>query len=90
VRDLFCTRRGRSLTDNRRAQFESRLKLWNFRKYLNGDGAWRYVADRISKRESQGRRSRVIVSGIAYDDEKVRREIARCRPCTLVKVDEGT
>ena len=51
--------------------------------------AWRCVGHRIAERERQGKKSKVVIDGIVYDERNVAKEIGRNQPSTLEKVQQG-
>lgn len=65
-----------------KAQYETRLKKWKFRKYAKKD-EWRTL-DRVLKvRKAQGKDTEVVLYGERVTPEKVRKEIMRHRFHTI-------
>ncbi|KAK8118210.1 uncharacterized protein PG998_006491 [Apiospora kogelbergensis] len=57
-------------------EYESRFKSWGF--YLNNPmSTKKYITHRVEKRKRQGKRSTVVVAGIQWSDEKLKKEICR-------------
>ncbi|KAK8070264.1 ankyrin [Apiospora phragmitis] len=56
--------------------YQSRLKSWGF--FRNNPKATRnYITHRVEKRQSQGKKSVVVVTGIQWSDQKIRKETCR-------------
>lgn len=86
--DVMAALKDKGFTASR-AQYEWRLKQWNFRQNLPGD-AWKYVRHTIAKRKREGKESEVIVAGARVPPAKVQRRIynAGLLP-TLARVYQG-
>jgi hypothetical protein len=61
---------------NSKAQYEQQFKIWDFRKNLSR-GDWHFVGHRLTKREGEGRKSKVYFNGNPLSDKKVKREVSR-------------
>ncbi|KAI3324108.1 ankyrin repeat-containing domain protein [Xylariaceae sp. AK1471] len=61
-----------------KAQFETRLKKWEFRKYANS-GVWQTLSRVTEGRHAQEKESHVFFRGKPWSQKKVRKEIARYR-----------
>jgi hypothetical protein len=59
-----------------KAQYETRLKKWGFRKYANKD-QWNSIFQTLCIRESQGKESEVFFRGEVLDGEKIEKERRR-------------
>ncbi|KAE9576405.1 hypothetical protein CGMCC3_g7478 [Colletotrichum fructicola] len=77
-----------------KAQLEYKLKTWGFRKKIpkkKSDDIWQYVGHRIEKRKRQDNKdSDVFLNGRLLDPAKVRKEINRHQPRSLVKLKQLT
>ncbi|KAI0535179.1 hypothetical protein GGR58DRAFT_519644 [Xylaria digitata] len=62
-----------------KAQLEYKLKQWRFRRNMNKE-AWNFVRHKISRRERDGKKSNVILSGIQLRTETVSKETWRNGP----------
>ncbi|TGJ81565.1 hypothetical protein E0Z10_g7206 [Xylaria hypoxylon] len=63
--------------DKKPNQYEYRLKTWGIKKNAPKD-VWPYVAHRIQKRKQKGKRSKVMLYGVAVPEERLRKETQRC------------
>ncbi|TGJ78998.1 hypothetical protein E0Z10_g9766 [Xylaria hypoxylon] len=70
--------RGNGLNASK-AQLEYKLRQWRFRQKMNKE-AWNFVRHRISRRERDGKKSAVILSGVKLRPEVIRKETLRNRP----------
>lgn len=61
---------------NSKAQYERRLKQWDFRKYFKA-AEWKGIDHRVNKRKREGKESEVYKDGILVPKEKIRKEVAR-------------
>lgn len=70
-------------------EYESRFKSWGF--YLNNPmSTKKYITHRVEKRKRQGKRSTVVVAGIQWSDEKLKKEICRNFYSTQEKLRDRT
>jgi hypothetical protein len=61
---------------------EYKLKQWNFRRNLDKKG-WKYVGQKIAKRQASGKNSLVLLSDVALDDSTLRRGVDRNQDKTI-------
>ncbi|KAF2679512.1 ankyrin [Lentithecium fluviatile CBS 122367] len=59
-----------------RAQYETRLKRWDFRKYANKD-QWNAIFHTLDVRESQGKETEVVLRGEVLRQERIEKERKR-------------
>ncbi|KAF4820487.1 hypothetical protein CGCSCA5_v003916 [Colletotrichum siamense] len=75
-----------------KAQLEYKLKIWGFRKKApkaKSDVIWQFIGHRVDKRKQQDKASDVLLNGQLVDPAKVRKEINRHQPTSLVRFKQG-
>ncbi|KAH8700922.1 hypothetical protein BGW36DRAFT_447798 [Talaromyces proteolyticus] len=61
-----------------KAQYERTFRKWGFRKRLdNPEATWKFIADRIERRNRQGKKSEVCIGREKISVSKVKKEISR-------------
>jgi hypothetical protein len=58
------------------AQYERKLKCWDFRKYLKRED-WMAIDHLVSNREMDGKASEIVFDGVLIPPKKVRKERSR-------------
>lgn len=75
-----------------KAQLEYKLKIWGFRKKAPKEKSsviWQFIGHRVEKRKQQHKASDVLLNGQLVDPAKVRKEINRHQPTSLVRFKPG-
>ncbi|KAH0426825.1 hypothetical protein CcaCcLH18_10105 [Colletotrichum camelliae] len=75
-----------------KAQLEYKLKIWGFRKKAPKEKSnviWQFIGHRVEKRKQQQKASDVLLNGQLVDPAKVRKEINRHQPTSLVRLNRA-
>ncbi|KAK2756296.1 hypothetical protein CKAH01_05817 [Colletotrichum kahawae] len=75
-----------------KAQLEYKLKIWGFQKKAPKEKSnviWQFIGHRVEKRKQQQKASDVFLNGQLVDPAKVRKEINRHQPTSLVRFKQA-